>query len=93
MTHTTPETHELIKESMHLSIHIQETKKGTHSLDEYLRPSTTFCQVHAIALLSRPRSHGLDTRVITRYGWNPRVTIPVSVDLLAEDLGLSPLQT
>ncbi|KAF8556687.1 GIDA-domain-containing protein [Imleria badia] len=28
MTHTTLETHELIKESMHLSVHIQETKKG-----------------------------------------------------------------
>ncbi|KAG0701445.1 mitochondrial translation optimization protein [Suillus ampliporus] len=27
-THTTPETHRLIKESMHLSVHIQETKKG-----------------------------------------------------------------
>ncbi|KAF8452193.1 glucose inhibited division protein A-domain-containing protein [Boletus edulis BED1] len=28
MTCTTPETHELIKQSMHLSVHIQETKKG-----------------------------------------------------------------
>ncbi|KAG2113524.1 glucose inhibited division protein A-domain-containing protein [Suillus discolor] len=27
-THTTLETHHLIKESMHLSVHIQETKKG-----------------------------------------------------------------
>ncbi len=27
-THTTPETHRLIRESMHLSVHIQETKKG-----------------------------------------------------------------
>ncbi|KAG1745087.1 mitochondrial translation optimization protein [Suillus paluster] len=27
-THTTSETHRLIKESMHLSVHIQETKKG-----------------------------------------------------------------
>jgi tRNA uridine 5-carboxymethylaminomethyl modification enzyme len=27
-THTTLETHQLIKESMHLSVHIQETKKG-----------------------------------------------------------------
>ncbi|KAI9570040.1 mitochondrial translation optimization protein [Boletus coccyginus] len=28
MTHTTPETHEFIKENIHLSVHIQETKKG-----------------------------------------------------------------
>jgi len=27
-THTTPETHRLIRESMHLSVHVQETKKG-----------------------------------------------------------------
>jgi tRNA uridine 5-carboxymethylaminomethyl modification enzyme len=27
-THTTPETHSMIRESMHLSVHIQETKKG-----------------------------------------------------------------
>ncbi|KAF8465141.1 glucose inhibited division protein A-domain-containing protein [Russula ochroleuca] len=27
-THTTPETHRMIRESMHLSVHIQETKKG-----------------------------------------------------------------
>jgi tRNA uridine 5-carboxymethylaminomethyl modification enzyme len=27
-THTTPETHCMIRESMHLSVHIQETKKG-----------------------------------------------------------------
>ncbi|KIK93256.1 hypothetical protein PAXRUDRAFT_829143 [Paxillus rubicundulus Ve08.2h10] len=27
-THTTPETHKLIKESLHLSVHIQETKRG-----------------------------------------------------------------
>lgn len=68
MTHTTPETHELIKKSMHLSVHIQETKKGTHSLNEYLRPLTAFYQVHGIALPSKPRLLGLVTRVITRYG-------------------------
>ena len=93
MTHTTPETHELVKESMHLSVHIQETKKGTHSLDGHLRPLTTIYQVHAIALLLRPKSLDLNTRTITRYGWNPRVTIPVSIGLLAEDLALSPSQT
>jgi tRNA uridine 5-carboxymethylaminomethyl modification enzyme len=27
-THTTPETHRMIRESMHLSVHIQEAKKG-----------------------------------------------------------------
>ncbi|KAF9220588.1 GIDA-domain-containing protein [Gyrodon lividus] len=27
-THTVPETHKLIRESLHLSVHIQETKKG-----------------------------------------------------------------
>jgi tRNA uridine 5-carboxymethylaminomethyl modification enzyme len=27
-THTTPETHHMIRGSMHLSVHIQETKKG-----------------------------------------------------------------
>ncbi|KAI0288591.1 glucose inhibited division protein A-domain-containing protein [Russula brevipes] len=27
-TYTTPETHRLIRESMHLSVHVQETKKG-----------------------------------------------------------------
>ncbi|KAL4071899.1 glucose inhibited division protein A-domain-containing protein [Scleroderma yunnanense] len=27
-THTTPDTHKLIKDSLHLSVHIQETKKG-----------------------------------------------------------------
>ena len=27
-THTTPETHRMIRESMHLSVHILETKKG-----------------------------------------------------------------
>ena len=27
-THTTPETHRMIRGSMHLSVHIQETKKG-----------------------------------------------------------------
>ncbi|KAH9984355.1 glucose inhibited division protein A-domain-containing protein [Russula vinacea] len=27
-THTTPETHRMIRESIHLSVHIQETKKG-----------------------------------------------------------------
>lgn len=40
MTHTTPETHKLIKESMHLSVHIQETKKGKYSLTECLQPLT-----------------------------------------------------
>lgn len=93
MTHTTPETHELIKESMHLSVHIQETKKGTHSLNGYLRSLITIYQVHVIALLLRPKSLDLNTRIITRYGWNPRVMIPVSIDLLAEDLVLSSSQT
>ncbi|KIJ67332.1 hypothetical protein HYDPIDRAFT_173907 [Hydnomerulius pinastri MD-312] len=27
-THTTPETHKIIKDNLHLSVHIQETKKG-----------------------------------------------------------------
>lgn len=93
MTHTTPETHKLIKESIHLSIHIQETKKGTYSLNECLCPLTILYQVHVIVPPSRPRSLGLDTRVIIRYGWNPRVTIPVSIDLLAEVPVLSLLQT
>lgn len=27
-THTTSETHRMIRDSMHMSVHIQETKKG-----------------------------------------------------------------
>ena len=30
-THTTPETHRMIRDNLHLSVHIQETKKGSAS--------------------------------------------------------------
>ena len=71
---------------MHLSVHIQETKKGRRSFN-YPHPLTPSCQVHAIVLLSKPRLLDLDTRVTIRYGWNLRVTILVGVELLAERLG------
>ena len=71
---------------MHLSVHIQETKKGRRSFN-YPRSLTPSCQVHAIVLLLKPRLLDLDTRVTIRYGWNLRVTILVGVELLAERLG------
>ena len=78
MTHTTP-THKLFKESIHLSPHIEETKKGTHSLYTYHFHLTALYQVHAIALLSRLRLLGLETRVAIRSGWNLRAAIPAGV--------------
>ena len=35
-TQTTPETHRIIRDNLHLSVHIQETKKGTQSYDPLL---------------------------------------------------------
>ncbi|KAG6372736.1 hypothetical protein JVT61DRAFT_7510 [Boletus reticuloceps] len=48
-------------------------------------------EVHVIALLSRPRSLNLETRVVIKCGRNLRVTIPVSIDLLSVDLTLTSL--
>lgn len=31
ITHTTPETHQIIRDNLHSSIHIQETKKGIYA--------------------------------------------------------------
>jgi hypothetical protein len=55
-THTTPETHRMIRESMHLSVHIQETKKGRYCLKTFIvTPKLTWAQAHAIAHLSRQK--------------------------------------
>ena len=35
-TQTTPETHRIIRDNLHLSVHIQETKKGTQSFNPSL---------------------------------------------------------
>jgi hypothetical protein len=81
-TFTTPETHRFIRENMHLSVHIQETKKGMSLL-----PSSPYgavanlssdwlfrgLQARDIAPPSKRKSYASKTRRLTSFGWNRRV--------------------
>ncbi len=54
MTYTNPTTHQVVKDNMHNSVHIQETKKGNHNVD-YDVLFAHVLQVRDTVLRWRPR--------------------------------------
>ena len=68
-THTTPETHRMIRDNLHLSVHIQETKKGSAStVIGNSMNLTESCEVRDIVLHWKPRSRDFLRKTIIWCG-------------------------
>ena len=53
-TNTTPLTHQIVKDNLHLSVHIQETRKGGHACHSLvLHPLNTSCSRSSVLPITR----------------------------------------
>jgi hypothetical protein len=56
-THTTPETHQIVRDNIHLSCHIQESRKGLMSSFSYWVLISTLCVRTSLLSIVGGQSH------------------------------------